>query len=555
MSAFELKEAPHAKVKGPLLVVVMDGVGMSSIETGNALAQAHTPTLTRLKQEHLFSSLQAHGHAVGMPTNKDMGNSEVGHNTLGAGRIFDQGATLVEQAIHSGSLRKGPVWMELLRHCLHHNTPLHLIGLLSDGNVHSHIKHLLYLVREADKENLREVYIHALLDGRDVNPQSAHLYIHELEELLSNINRNPNRRYKIASGGGRMTTTMDRYGANWSMVEKGWQTHVCGEGKQFASALDALHFFRKTNPSIYDQDLPAFVIAEKGKAVGPINDGAAVVAFNFRGDRMLELCHAFAHKEMKQFAKTKHPQIMFVAMTLYDGDTLTPERYLVSPPEIDSTLGELLARRGKKQFACSETQKFGHVTYFWNGNRSSKFSPKLESYIEIPSHNGPFDQNPEMRAAEITQQVIHECQKKPFDFGRINYANGDMVGHTGNFDATVNAIEVLDQNIALLVEHIFAQKGALIITADHGNAEEMLELDKINMKPRLNSSGEVIPKTSHSLNPVPCFICLPPELRSAFALNTQQDKGIANIAATAAMLMGYMPPEIYAPSLLNPLKV
>ena len=551
MGTFQLKESTHPKVEGPLVVVIMDGVGVSPRHEGNALVQAQTPTLKRLEEQHYATILQAHGHAVGMPSNKDMGNSEVGHNTLGAGRVFDQGAKLVEEAIKSGEISQAPVWKEMLGHCRQHGTPLHFIGLLSDGNVHSHIEHLFYLLKKANKENIEEVYIHILLDGRDVAPQSAHEFIQNTEDVLAQINKQANRRYKIASGGGRMKITMDRYGADWKMLEDGWKTHVCGEGQHFSSALDALSHFRQQEPNICDQDIPAFIISENEKAIGPIRDGAAVIGFNFRGDRMLELCQAFEAEHFEPFKRTNPPQVLFAGMTLYDGDTHTPGKYLVSPPEIESTFGELLAERGRRQFACSETQKYGHVTYFWNGNRSAKFSPKLESYQEIPSLKSPFDEHPEMRAAQITEHILRESQKQPFDFARINYANGDMVGHTGNFEATIKAVEALDQNLHMLVENILAQQGALIITADHGNAEEMYHFDGPEFTPRKNALGQIVPKTSHSLNPVPCFICLPPKLRSTFKLKHLEHRGLANIASTAAMLMGYMPPEIYEPSLLE----
>ena len=555
MGTFQLKEGTHPKVEGPLVVVIMDGIGVSTSQEGNAVAQAKTPTLKALEQQHHATLLQAHGHAVGMPNNEDMGNSEVGHNTLGAGRVFSQGAKLVDEALKSGQICQAPVWKEMLGHCRQHSTPLHFIGLLSDGNVHSHIEHLFYLLKEASRENIEEVYIHILLDGRDVAPQSAHEFIQETEEVLTQINKHPNRRYKIASGGGRMQITMDRYGANWKMLEDGWKTHVCGEAQHFASALEALSYFRQQEPGICDQEIPPFVIAENEKAVGPIRDGAALIGFNFRGDRMLQLCQAFETENFKQFKKTASPQILFAGMTLYDGDTSTPKKYLVSPPAIKSTFGELLAERGHKQFACSETQKYGHVTYFWNGNRSAKFSPKLETYREIPSRQGPFEAHPQMRAAEITQHIIRESQAHPFDFARINYANGDMVGHTGNFEATIKAVEALDQNLAILVDNILSQQGALIITADHGNAEEMYHLDGASKIIRKDALGQIVPKTSHSLNPVPCMVCLPQKLRSAFKLSSLEHKGLANIASTAAMLMGYVPPDIYAPSLLEYHKV
>ena len=552
MGSYRLKKSQHPHLEGPLVVVIMDGVGISPQSIGNAVAQAETPNLRQLERDSFFTLLQAHGQAVGMPSNQDMGNSEVGHNTLGAGRVFAQGAQLVETAIKTRKLEQAPVWNQLIARVKTNNTPLHLLGLLSDGNVHSHIQHLFHLLRIADKNDVNEVYLHVLLDGRDVAPQSAEVFIKETETLLAEINRHPKRRYKIASGGGRMSITMDRYGANWPMVEKGWKTHVCGEGQHFSDALSALDYFRNATPNICDQDLPPFVIAEDRKPLGPIRDGASVLAFNFRGDRMLQLCSAFEDEHFEHFHRQDRPDVLFAGMTLYDGDSNAPKKYLVSPPAIEDTFGELLAEQGRQQFACSETQKYGHVTYFWNGNRSSKFSKKHETYLEIPSLTTPFEEQPQMRAAEITEQIIKASVKTPFDFARINYANGDMIGHTGNFSATVKAMEHLDQNLGRLAKHILSLKGGLIITADHGNAEEMFQIDTHTSSPLRDTKGHAVPKTSHSLNPVPCMIYLPDNLRQHFRHQKLSDKGLANVAATAATLMGYEAPEIYEPSLVAP---
>ena len=551
MNADKLLEAPGLGAPGPVLLVIMDGVGIGRRDEGDCVARARTPHLDRLAAEALSTRLVAHGPAVGMPSPKDMGNSEVGHNALGAGRVFAQGAKLVAEAIDSGRLFEGQGWQDAVRRCVGNGTPLHLFGLLSDGNVHSHIDHLLAMIGRADADGVREVYVHPLLDGRDVPKVSAHLYLEQLEACLRPIDGRDDRRYRIASGGGRMTTTMDRYQADWSIVERGWQAHVLGEGRPFASALEALETFRREQPGIVDQELPSFVVVEDGRPVGTIEDGASVIAFNFRGDRMLEVVQVFEEEELGHFSRRRRPDVLFLGMMEYDGDTHRPRRFLVDPPEITHTVSELLCERGVAQFACSETQKYGHVTHFWNGNRSGKFDEALEEYLEVPSHAPPFDARPEMRAPEIGDAVLQALESGRFRFLRINFANGDMVGHTGNVEATVRAVEAVDEQVGRLVEPVLARRGALIVTADHGNADDMAERDKATGEPR-REDGELVPKTAHSLNPVPFHVVLAPEDRPRYTLGDAEEPGLGNVAATLATLLGYEPPGLYLPGVVVP---
>lgn len=546
----QLAAAAHPRVQGPVVAVVMDGIGVGRGDAGDAVAQAHTPNLQYLKTTGLYTTLRAHGQAVGMPSDDDMGNSEVGHNALGAGRIFAQGASLVAEAIQTGRMFLSPLWLELMGRCVNHERCLHFIGLLSDGNVHSHIDHLLAMIQKADAAGIKNVAVHTLLDGRDVPKTSALTYVAQLEQCLSSINARKNRDYVVASGGGRMRVTMDRYEADWPMVELGWQTHVRGQGRGFSSLRQAIELLRTENPGIQDQELPAFVIHRNGRAVRPIVDGDAVVLFNFRGDRMLELVRTFEDPTFDKFVRGPVPDVLFCGMTLYDGDTRRPKRYLVEPPEIRCTLGELLCDAGLRQLACSETQKFGHVTYFWNGNRSGMFDPKKEKYIEIPSRPPPFDAAPKMRAAEIAETVCHELRNRTFDFARINFANGDMVGHTGNFSATKIAVEAVDQALGLLIPEVMDQHGALLVTADHGNAEEMYERDR-KTGVLLSDATGFVPKTSHSLNPVPCFILLTATDRGRFSLRSLTDRGLGNIAPTLLTLLGFATPETWQPSLID----
>ncbi len=543
MSKSLIKTAFHGKRTGPVVVVVMDGVGLGPDYAGNAVKAAYKPTLDGLMASSVWTRLNAHGTAVGMPSDADMGNSEVGHNALGAGRVFDQGAKLVQEAIDRGQLWNGKGWQEIIANCLAKKSTLHLMGLLSDGNVHSHINHVKAMVVEAKKRGVNKVAIHAMIDGRDVGETSALDYTEPFEAWLTSVDSN----YGIASGGGRMQITMDRYEADWSMVERGWKFHVLAEGRQFPSASAAVKALRTEKPGVIDQDLPGFVISRAGKPFAPIVDGDSVVFFNFRGDRAVEISKAFVGQV--PFERVRTPQVCFAGMMTYDGDTNLPPRILVTPPLIDRTLGEYLVASGERQLACSETQKFGHVTYFWNGNRSGYLDQSLETYIEVPSDRISFDQRPWMKAAEITDAVISGLQAKPYGFARLNYANGDMVGHTGNFDATRLAVEVVDLALARLLPAVKALGGVVIVTADHGNADEMYELDKKGGVKIENNRPKS--KTSHTLNQVPAII-YDPQFTGEYRLDASVAKpGLANVAATALFLMGYQAPDGYERSFIT----
>ena len=531
-----------------VLVVVMDGVGLGRDYAGNAVSAARTPVLRSLMESKPFTRLRAHGTAVGMPSDADMGNSEVGHNALGAGRVFDQGAKLVANAIADGSLFAGRGWGEIVGNALEKRSALHLIGLFSDGNVHSHIDHLKALIADAKKRGVARLFVHALLDGRDVGETSALTYTEPFEQWLAGVDP----AYAIASGGGRMQITMDRYEADWSMVERGWRTHVLGEGPRFPSASAAVKALRAQHPGVIDQDLPAFVVERGGRPAGTVQDGDSVVFFNFRGDRAIEISKAFVGEV--PFERVRRPQVCYAGMMTYDGDTDLPPRILVPPPAIDRVLGQYLAGSGVRQLACSETQKFGHVTYFWNGNRSGYLDQAQEQYIEIPSDRVSFDQRPWMKCAEITDATIRALDEaaaagRPFGFGRINYANGDMVGHTGVFEAARIAVECVDLQLGRLLAATRRLGIVTLITADHGNADEMLEMDKKGNV--LSENGRPKAKTSHTLNPVP-FIIDDPAGGAGYALRDDLAKpGLANIAATALDLMGYAAPEGYEPSLIR----
>ena len=525
-------------IAGPVVTIVMDGYGLAKSDIGSAIAAARKPTLDRLFAHYPHVRLRAHGTAVGMPSDDDMGNSEVGHNALGAGQVYAQGAALVANAIAAGTIWSGQAWREIIAGAKQGEQAgrgvLHFLGLFSDGNVHSHIDHLRAMVAQAKAEGVRRVRIHVLLDGRDVPETSALDYVEPFEAFLAGL-RSGDFDVRIASGGGRQNITMDRYEANWAMVDKGWRVHVLGEGDQFADCADAIRVLRARHPGTIDQDLPPFVIAADGQPVGTIEDGDAVVFFNFRGDRAIEISRAFEEAAFDRFDRVRFPKVTFAGMLQYDGDLKLPRRFLVDPPAIRDTTGEWFAKSGIRQFACSETQKFGHVTYFWNGNRSGKFEG--ETWQEVPSDVVPFEQRPWMKAAEITDAMIAALQTGQFRTLRCNYANGDMVGHTGHFRAATMAIEAVDLALSRLLPAIDTAGGVALITADHGNADEMLEIDKKTRQPATNADGSFKAKTAHTLNPVP-LILYDNVSGGRLGLRQTETAGLSNMAATTAHLLG-----------------
>jgi 2,3-bisphosphoglycerate-independent phosphoglycerate mutase len=533
-------------------MAVMDGIGYREDALGNAVANACKPNLDWMLANCRYRLLRAHGKAVGLPSDHDMGNSEVGHNAFGAGRFYPQGARLVNEAIESGRIFEGRAWPYLVRYCSEHKGSMHFIGLLSDGDVHSHIKHLYAMLEHlALKDKLTVARVHILLDGRDVEETSALDYVTGLETMLQGLRDRALVDYRIASGGGRMKITMDRYEADWKMVELGWKTHVAAEGRTFPSAESAIRTFREEKPGVIDQDLPPFIIAdESGNPVGPIRDGDSVVFFNFRGDRAIEISRAFDEENFPYFDRVPFPKVAYAGMMEYDTELHIPKNYLVEPPHIEHTLGEYLSIDKKRQMAISETQKYGHVTYFWNGNRSGKIDEQLEEYIEIASDRVPFEERPWMKAAEITDKTVEAIGSGRWDFIRLNYPNGDMVGHTGIYQAAQVAVETVDLCLGRLMEATRKAGGILIVTADHGNAEEMFEIDGKTQLPKRYPDGKIKAKTAHTLNPV-WFIVYDPGGNDCIEFNPEiKEAGLTNVASTILQLLGLEPPEIYDPPLL-----
>jgi 2,3-bisphosphoglycerate-independent phosphoglycerate mutase len=524
---------------------------------GNAIDIAAPPHLSRLMRgENIVTTLKAHGRAVGMPSDSDQGNSEVGHNALGAGRVFAQGARLVGEAIAEGALFEGDVWQEIINNALAKRTPVHFIGLVSDGNVHSNLSHLTALIDACDKAGIEEVYVHGLLDGRDVPPLSALRYFGELEDYLWSVRVQAlkigrRRGYYVASGGGRMVTTMDRYEADWSIVDRGYHAHVLGEGPLFPDSLTAIRHLREKQRAD-DQNIGHWVIHDPHDAKKPIatiGDGHSVICFNFRGDRAIEISRAFVEDDFRGFTRKARPQVIYAGMLEYDGDTRMPPRYLVPPPAIDRTLSEYLARQGITQYAISETQKFGHVTYFWNGNNSAKFDDRTETWVEIPSDRVPFDQAPQMKARELAIETAAALRSGKYTFLRLNFPNGDMVGHTGSLPAAVEAVKAVDAALGMLIDVIDEVGGTLMVTADHGNCEQMYDVDKKTGRP-IHAGDGYKPMTSHTLNPVPFIIHGPDTAR--YEVNDAIDEaGLSNVAATILLLLGYEKPDDYCDPLIR----
>ncbi|KAJ1297309.1 hypothetical protein BS78_01G365600 [Paspalum vaginatum] len=458
-------------------------------------------------------------------------------------------AKLVDLALASGRIYEGEGFKYIQESFA--NGTLHLIGLLSDGGVHSRFDQLQLLLKGASDHGAKRIRVHVLTDGRDVLDGSSVRFVELLEEDLARL-RDKGVDARVASGGGRMYVTMDRYENDWEVVKRGWYAHVLGEAPhKFKNALEAVKKLRE-DPKANDQYLPPFVIVDESRRpVGSIQDGDAVVTFNFRADRMVMLAKALEYEKFDKFDRVRFPKIRYAGMLQYDGELKLPSHYLVAPPEIERTSGEYLARNGVRTYACSETVKFGHVTFFWNGNRSGYFNPNLEKYEEIPSDIGiPFNVQPKMKALEIAQKARDAILSRKYDQVRVNIANGDMVGHTGDIEATIVGCKAADEAVKIILDAIDQMGGIFVLTADHGNAEDMAKRDKSG-KPLRDKDGKVQTLTSHTLNPVPIAIGGPglgPGVRFRTDL---PNAGLANVAATVMNLHGFEAPDHYEPTLIE----
>ena len=537
MSSAQLAE----KFRGrrPLIHIVLDGWGLGPPGDYNAIAQANTPVMDYLLKNFPHTKLMAHGIHVGLPGEKDLGGSEVGHMTMGAGMILEQGPTYIKQLIDSGEFQKSPVLQKLFRHCLQHQSPLHLIGLLSDGNIHSHIDHFIAVIHHAFAVGIERLYAHALLDGRDTPIQSALQYIKKLEEVFHTLKQQrPGIDYAFASGGGRETITMDR-DANWKKIEAGWHVHVRGESaNRFESIEQAIQHFRNKQPDIMDQDLPAFVLVRNNRSIGVIKDQHSVIFMNFRADRALQFTHAMLDEEFSHFDRNPCPQVLYAGMTVYDQEIQFPENFIVGPTLVENPFGKRILESGLQQFRLTETQKFPHVTFFYNGGYRNPLDPQAEIYQLIASDKiASFSLAPAMKAAEIQQQAVAFINARRFDYGLVNFANADMVGHTANREATIAAIETIDWALGEIVKAIKQTAGLLVITADHGNADQMRSFNKEKKIWEADAK--------HSLNPVP-FIIYDPFYNHDYRLKSlteSEELNLSQIAATNFILLGRTAPS------------
>ncbi|BAF06539.1 2,3-bisphosphoglycerate-independent phosphoglycerate mutase isoform X2 [Oryza sativa Japonica Group] len=552
-SGFSWTLPDHPKLpKGKTVaLVVLDGWGEANADKYNCIHVAQTPVMDSLKNgaPERWRLVKAHGTAVGLPSEDDMGNSEVGHNALGAGRIFAQGAKLVDLALASGKIYDGEGF-NYIKECFDKGT-LHLIGLLSDGGVHSRLDQVQLLLKGASERGAKRIRVHILTDGRDVLDGSSVGFVETLESDLSQL-RDKGIDARIASGGGRMYVTMDRYENDWDVVKRGWDAQVLGEAPyKFQNAVEAVKTLRAETKAS-DQYLPPFVIVdESGKSVGPVVDGDAVVTFNFRADRMVMLAKALEYADFDKFDRVRVPKIRYAGMLQYDGELKLPSHYLVSPPEIERTSGEYLVKNGVRTFACSETVKFGHVTFFWNGNRSGYFDETKEEYVEIPSDIGiTFNVKPNMKALEIAEKARDAILSGKFDQVRVNLPNGDMVGHTGDIEATVVACKAADEAVKIILDAIEQVGGIYLVTADHGNAEDMVKRNKSG-QPLLDKNGGIQILTSHTLQPVPVAIGGPGLHPGVKFRSDIQTPGLANVAATVMNFHGFEAPADYEPTLIE----
>ncbi|MDD2215252.1 MAG: 2,3-bisphosphoglycerate-independent phosphoglycerate mutase [Eubacteriales bacterium] len=464
------------------MLMILDGFGKNPIFCENAIAQANTPNLDRLFATWPNTVIEASGLAVGLPTGQ-MGNSEVGHLNIGAGRVVYQDLTRITKEIEEGSFFRNPTFNRVMDHVSDRNSSLHLMGLLSDGGVHSHISHLFTLIDFAKRKGIKQVYVHGFLDGRDVPPRSAALYIQKLEDYMKKTDVG-----KIAMISGRYYA-MDRDN-RWERVQKAYDALTQGTGKKATSAIDALEMAYQRNEN--DEFVLPTLIANKDGSVVTIENGDGIILFNFRPDRAREITRCFVDDNFNGFIRNTRPNdLLYVCMTQYDAEM--PNVHVAYPPQsLKNTLGEYLSYKGFRQLRIAETEKYAHVTFFFNGGIEAPNNG--EDRILIPSPKvATYDLKPEMSAYQVTDRVIEIIKEKKYDFIILNFANPDMVGHTGVIEATIKAIEVLDGCVDRIVKTLQANDGQLILTADHGNADCMLD-----------KKGNVV--TAHSLNPVPLLV-------------------------------------------------
>ncbi|ELK20932.1 2,3-bisphosphoglycerate-independent phosphoglycerate mutase [Anoxybacillus flavithermus TNO-09.006] len=499
--------------KQPVALIILDGFGLREETFGNAVAQAKKPNFDRYWNEFPHATLTACGEAVGLPEGQ-MGNSEVGHLNIGAGRIVYQSLTRVNIAIREGEFERNETFLAAMDHVKKHGTNLHIFGLLSDGGVHSHINHLFALLKLAAKEGVKNVYIHGFLDGRDVGPQTAKTYIQQLNEQIEQIGVG-----EIATLSGRYYS-MDR-DKRWERVEKAYRAMVYGEGPAYRDALACVDDSYANG--IYDEFvLPSVIVREDGTPVATIQDNDAVIFYNFRPDRAIQISNTFTNDDFRSFDRgPKHPKNLFFVCLTHFSETV--KGYVAfKPTNLDNTLGEVLSQNGLKQLRIAETEKYPHVTFFMSGGREEKFPGEERILIDSPKV-ATYDLKPEMSAYEVTEALLKEIEADKFDAIILNYANPDMVGHSGKLEPTIKAVEAVDECLGKVVDAIIAKGGIAIITADHGNADEVL-----------NPDGS--PNTAHTTNPVPVIV-------TKKGITLRQDGILGDLAPTMLDLLGLQQPK------------
>ncbi|HCT95325.1 2,3-bisphosphoglycerate-independent phosphoglycerate mutase [Vagococcus sp.] len=505
--------------KSPVAIIILDGYGKRDETVGNAVAQANTPNFDRYWETFPHSTLKAAGLDVGLPEGQ-MGNSEVGHTNIGAGRIVYQSLTRIDKAITDGEFQTNDILIEAMDHAIKNDTALHLFGLLSDGGVHSHQNHLYALLETAKEKGVKETYVHAFLDGRDVAPTSGAGFMQELVDKMAELSYG-----KVATVTGRFYA-MDR-DKRWERVEKAYNALVNGEGVKATDPVQAIKDSYANG--VNDEFVLPIVIEENGEPVATVKENDAVIFFNFRPDRAIQLSNAFTDKEWEFFARENHPVVKFVTMTLYNPSIDAKVAY--PPIELKNVLGEVLSNAGLKQLRIAETEKYPHVTFFMNGGRNEEFPGESRILINSPKVE-TYDLKPEMSAYEVTDALVADIEADKHDAIILNFANPDMVGHSGMLEPTIKAIEAVDENLGRVVDAILAKNGYAVIFADHGNSETMM-------------TPEGKPHTAHTTVPVPVIV-------TKKDVTLREDGRLADVAPTMLDLLNIeQPVEMTGESLIK----
>ncbi|MCY8231482.1 2,3-bisphosphoglycerate-independent phosphoglycerate mutase [Priestia endophytica] len=499
--------------KKPVALIILDGFALRNEEYGNAVAQAKKPNFDRYWNEHAHATLTASGEAVGLPEGQ-MGNSEVGHLNIGAGRIVYQSLTRVNLAIREGEFEENATIVGAIAHAKENNKKLHAFGLLSDGGVHSHIEHLYAILRLAKKQGLDEVYIHGFLDGRDVGPQTARKYIEALQEQIKEVGIG-----KIATLSGRYYS-MDR-DKRWDRVEKAYRAMAYGEGPTYTDPLEVIEDSYKNG--IYDEFvLPSVIVDEDGSPVGKVEDEDAIIFYNFRPDRAIQISNTFANEDFRSFERGENypKNLHFVCLTRFSE---TVNGFVAfKPVNLDNTIGEVLSQNNLKQLRIAETEKYPHVTFFMSGGREAEFPGETRILIDSPKV-ATYDLKPEMSVYEVTDALLAEIEGDKQDAIILNFANPDMVGHSGKLEPTIKAIEAVDECLGKVVDAILAKGGDAIITADHGNSDIII-------------TEEGTPHTAHTTNPVPVIV-------TRDGVELREDGILADLAPTMLTLLDVEQPK------------